>query len=74
MYGIQSGTAPRRGWQCRSITSSGARSISTTMKEFLEMTDPRYVYYCLDTAQVAIMGKDILHFMIISRQSPVFPY
>ncbi len=26
------------------------------------MTDPRYVFYCLDTAQVAIMGKDICHF------------
>jgi len=26
------------------------------------MTDPKYVYYCLDTAQAAIMGKDILHF------------
>jgi len=31
-------------------------------EKFLEMTDPRYVFYCLDTAQVAIMGKDILHF------------
>lgn len=25
---------------------------------FLEMTDPRYVHFCLDTAQVAIMGFD----------------
>lgn len=31
-------------------------------EQFLEMTDPRYVFYCLDTAQVAIMGVDILEF------------
>ena len=31
-------------------------------ERFLEMTDPQYVYYCLDTAQVAIMGVDILKF------------
>ena len=31
-------------------------------ERFLEMTDPKYVFYCLDTAQVAIMGVDILKF------------
>ena len=29
---------------------------------FIELTDPRYVYYCLDTAQVSIMGIDICEF------------
>lgn len=28
------------------------------LEKFLEMTDPRYVYFCLDTAQVSIMGFD----------------
>ena len=31
-------------------------------ERFLDMTDPRYVFYCLDTAQVSIMGVDILEF------------
>jgi inosose dehydratase len=31
-------------------------------ERFLDMTDPRYVSYCLDTAQVAIMGVDIHKF------------
>ncbi len=31
-------------------------------ERFLELTDPRYVYYCLDTAQVSIMGVDIVKF------------
>lgn len=31
-------------------------------KEYIELTDPRYVHYCLDTAQVAILGEDILDF------------
>ncbi|RCX16049.1 inosose dehydratase [Anaerobacterium chartisolvens] len=30
--------------------------------QFLEMTDPRYVFYCLDTAQVALMGIDPVEF------------
>jgi inosose dehydratase len=30
--------------------------------EFIELTDPRYVSYCLDTAQVAIIGDDIVDF------------
>lgn len=29
---------------------------------FLELTDPSYVFYCLDTAQIAIMGDDLLKF------------
>jgi inosose dehydratase len=28
------------------------------LEQFIDMTDPRYVYFCLDTAQVAIMGFD----------------
>lgn len=31
-------------------------------RKFLEMTDPRYVFYCLDTAQIALMGDDVLDF------------
>ncbi len=31
-------------------------------RELIESTDPRYVHYCLDTAQVAILGEDILTF------------
>ena len=31
-------------------------------RKFLEMTDPRYVFYCLDTAQIALMGDDLLDF------------
>jgi len=31
-------------------------------EKLLEMTDPRYVQYCLDTAQVSIMGVDIVEF------------
>lgn len=31
-------------------------------KEFIELTDPRYVFYCLDTAQIAIIGEDLLAF------------
>lgn len=30
--------------------------------EFIESTDPRYVFYCLDTAQVSIIGDDLLEF------------
>lgn len=30
--------------------------------KFIEMTDPRYVFYCLDTAQIAILGDDLLKF------------
>ncbi len=29
---------------------------------YIELTDPRYVFYCLDTAQVSILGEDILTF------------
>lgn len=31
-------------------------------RKFLEMTDPRYVFYCLDTAQIQLMGDDVLDF------------
>jgi len=31
-------------------------------KEYIELTDPRYVHYCMDTAQVALLGEDILEF------------
>ncbi len=31
-------------------------------REFIELTDPRYVHYCVDTAQIAIMGEDLLDF------------
>jgi len=31
-------------------------------EKLLELTDPRYVKYCLDTAQVSIMGVDIVDF------------
>ena len=31
-------------------------------EKLLEMTDPKYVQYCLDTAQVSIMGVDIVKF------------
>ncbi len=28
-------------------------------REFIELTDPRYVHYCLDTAQIEIIGEDM---------------
>ena len=31
-------------------------------REFIELTDPRYVHYCVDTAQISIMGEDLLDF------------
>lgn len=31
-------------------------------REYIELTDPKYVHYCLDTAQVALIGEDILDF------------
>jgi inosose dehydratase len=31
-------------------------------ERFIELTDPRYVFYCLDTAQVSIMGVNLLEF------------
>lgn len=31
-------------------------------REFIELTDTRYVHYCLDTAQIAIIGEDLLKF------------
>lgn len=31
-------------------------------REFIEATDPRYVHYCLDTAQIAIIGEDMVKF------------
>lgn len=31
-------------------------------REFIELTDPRYVHYCVDTAQISIMGEDLLEF------------
>lgn len=30
--------------------------------EFIQLTDPRYVHYCLDTAQIAIIGEDMVKF------------
>jgi inosose dehydratase len=29
---------------------------------FIGLTDPRYVFYCLDTAQIAIIGEDMVKF------------
>ena len=31
-------------------------------RKFIEMTDPSSVFYCLDTAQIALMGDDLLDF------------
>lgn len=31
-------------------------------REFIELTDPRYVHYCVDSAQISIMGEDLLDF------------
>jgi len=31
-------------------------------REFIESTDPNSVFYCLDTAQIAIIGEDLLQF------------
>lgn len=31
-------------------------------RRFIEMTDPDKVFYCLDTAQIALMGDDLLNF------------
>lgn len=31
-------------------------------RQLIELTDPRYVFYCLDTAQIALMGDDLLDF------------
>ena len=31
-------------------------------KEYIELTDPRYVHYCLDTAQISLLGEDLLEF------------
>lgn len=31
-------------------------------REYIELTDPRYVFYCLDTAQVSLMGENVLDF------------
>ena len=31
-------------------------------KRIIEATDPRYVHYCLDTAQVSIIGEDLCKF------------
>lgn len=31
-------------------------------RRLIELTDPRYVHYCLDTAQIALMGDDVLDF------------
>ena len=31
-------------------------------RKFIELTDPKYVKYCLDTAQLSIMGVDIVKF------------
>lgn len=31
-------------------------------RKLIELTDPRYVHYCLDTAQVVLMGDDLIDF------------
>lgn len=31
-------------------------------RTLIEMTDPRYVFYCLDTAQIALLGDNLLEF------------
>ena len=31
-------------------------------RRFIDLTDPRYVFYCLDTAQIAIIGEDMSKF------------
>ena len=31
-------------------------------REFIEATDPKFVHYCLDTAQIAIIGEDMVGF------------
>lgn len=31
-------------------------------REFIDLTDPKYVHYCLDTAQIEIIGEDLLKF------------
>ena len=31
-------------------------------RKLIDITDPRYVHYCLDTAQVVLMGDDVLDF------------
>lgn len=31
-------------------------------RQLIELTDPRYVFYCLDTAQIALLGDDLLDF------------
>ena len=31
-------------------------------EKFIELTDPKYVKYCLDTAQLSIMGVDVVKF------------
>lgn len=31
-------------------------------RQLIELTDPRYVHYCLDTAQIALMGDDLIDF------------
>ncbi len=31
-------------------------------RKFIEMTDPKSVFYCLDTAQVVLLGEDLLDF------------
>jgi Sugar phosphate isomerases/epimerases len=31
-------------------------------REFIDLTDSRYVHYCLDTAQIAIIGEDMVKF------------
>lgn len=31
-------------------------------REFIDLTDPKLVHYCVDTAQVSIMGEDLLKF------------
>ena len=31
-------------------------------RRLIDITDPKYVHYCLDTAQVALMGDDLIDF------------
>ncbi len=37
-------------------------------RQLIEITDPRYVHYCLDTAQVVLMGDDLIDFYDTYRE------
>ena len=37
-------------------------------RRLIDITDPKYVHYCLDTAQVALMGDDLIDFYDTYRE------